>query len=377
MRAIAATGASPTQLGIAFFIAVSLVMCLWAKFATPPDPEGCGTLCYFSFFENISWSLSVLFVFPFVVALTWKYYQEIPDLFAELLRQSTKSEECKKKIEGLYSTLDRRFNCCLVPVSAMAIALLLNGYYFHEILQHDKFQDWITSGEFLKCLSKNERRGFTGIGIYAVIVQTVLSYWVLNLLWRGAAFAWALDQIIEKQKFPIDIRPFHPDRCCGLGRIGDVAMLLNVTLFLLGIYVSLKVIDKSLIQHSPLSEDIGNPLFLVGYLILAPLLFFAPLAAAHERMKEGQRDFLLPLSRKCRRLYKNLSSESARANGWSASDEMVRKAFSDLNSMRRQLRQEIPVWPFDFRSLRAFFATIVVPIFPIVLPPLMKLIFGD
>src|SRR5712671_6685031 len=54
----------------------------------------------------------------------------------------------------------------------------------------------------------------------------------------------AVATLTDKRNYPVKIRPLHPDHCCGLRKIGDVAMLLNLTLFVLGIYVSLKVIDK-------------------------------------------------------------------------------------------------------------------------------------
>ena len=77
----------------------------------------------------------------------------------------------------------------------------------------------------------------------------------------------------------------HPDRCSGLGRIGDVAMLFNIIIFIIGIYVSLTVLDKMLIEGSSIPGDIVVPLYLGGYILLAPLLFFLPLGSARLTMK--------------------------------------------------------------------------------------------
>ncbi|MFQ5912004.1 MAG: hypothetical protein ACE5JS_02360 [Nitrospinota bacterium] len=129
--------------------------------------------------------------------------------------------------------------------------------------------------------------------------------------------------MFNQKGFSIRIEPLHPDGCCGLGNIGAVAMKLNMISFLIGIYLSLKVIDKVIVQGRSLGADIGNPIMLGGYAILAPLLFFFPLAAAHDRMKKG-----------------------------------------------------IPVWPFDFKSIGAFMGTVAVPILPVLLPFIIQFFVG-
>jgi hypothetical protein len=90
-------------------------------------------------------------------------------------------------------------------------------------------------------------------------------------------------------------------------------MLLNLTLFVLGIYISLKVIDKIVIQNSSLGEDIGNPIMLGGYLIIAPLLFFFPLGAAHRQLNDAKERFLEPVNQKCERLFSGNCSPPSRA----------------------------------------------------------------
>jgi hypothetical protein len=196
-------------------------------------------------------------------------------------------------------------------------------------------------------------------------------YWILNLLWRGAILAWGLHELFNKRNYPVKIQPLHPDHCCGLRKIGDVAMLLNLTLFVLGIYISLKVIDKIVIQNSSLGEDIGNPIMLGGYLIVAPLLFFFPLGAAHRQLNDAKERFLEPGNQKCERLFSELADVTSDDKGFTAV-----QAFSALDTTITRLHKEIPVWPFDFRSLQAFAGTIVIPILPIVLPFAIKLIFG-
>ncbi|MGB5584534.1 MAG: hypothetical protein WBO93_13185, partial [Gammaproteobacteria bacterium] len=57
---------TPASLGIYFFVCVSLPLCILAY------------AFHRGFFENISWSITVVFLFPFLAWLGFKYYEEIP-----------------------------------------------------------------------------------------------------------------------------------------------------------------------------------------------------------------------------------------------------------------------------------------------------------
>src|SRR5436190_519464 len=151
MRAIAATGVSPVQLGIWFFFSVSLTLSVWA--ALSPAEAG------LSFVTNVSWSISIIFVFPFVVSLTLKYYLEIPNLFAVLLDQATQSHENQTGLDEFYAWLDRRFNCYWVTGIALVLTIVLNVIYFLEILNRGQ-TNWMTKGG-----------GFTNVGLYAALIQ--------------------------------------------------------------------------------------------------------------------------------------------------------------------------------------------------------------
>jgi len=383
MRAIASTGLTPVGLGIGFFLVVSLTLSLWGGLFEAPETSGNCVLkvddcsseelrCtkYVSYFANISWSISILFLFPFVVALGYKYCREIPRLFQYLFQEVAQSGDDKAQVDEFYHWLDRRFNSYWVSGAILVIIVALNAIYFHQILQEQKFVDWMTSGEIFGSLA-TMCRGLTPVGVYAAIIQIVLMYWVFNLLWRGVVLAWGLNEFFNKRDFAIKLEPLHPDGCAGLSRINDIATLLNLTLFLLGIYLSLKVVDKIIIQDSSLWADIGNPFMLAGYIILAPLLFFSPLAAAHRRLMEAKESFLRPLSKQCEQLFRELSDAKSDDRGYAAA-----RALQELARVRDSFRKEIPAWPFDFKSLQGFAGAIVVPILPIIMSLLTQFFFG-
>lgn len=60
------TGFTPTRLGLLFFVCAGLVLSVWANHAEPEDLPA----QYLDYWGNISWPVSLLLLFPLIVALT-------------------------------------------------------------------------------------------------------------------------------------------------------------------------------------------------------------------------------------------------------------------------------------------------------------------
>jgi hypothetical protein len=115
-----------------------------------------------------------------------------------------------------------------------------------------------------------------------------------------------------------------------------------------------------MVQDLSLFSDIGNPLMLGGYAILAPLLFFFPLGAPHYQMKAEKERLISRISQKEKMLFEEL----IRADFQNANLENGVKIFEKLEETRNNLIQTIPVWPFNFKSIEAFLGMIVIPLLP-------------
>lgn len=106
-----------------------------------------------SFLENISWSTSIVFIFPFVAALTLKYDLAIPELF-EFLRQKAQGEEASgARFDDFNAWLDRRCNSRWVTTAALALTLVLNFICFFQILDHQRFPGWMPTGSMLGAIA--------------------------------------------------------------------------------------------------------------------------------------------------------------------------------------------------------------------------------
>ena len=355
---------SPTTLILGFYVVVTLPLFLFDAFSQPPSYDNGKE--YLSFLDSISWSYSMVFLFPFIVGLTLTYYRKIPELYKYLIKELIE-ERNDSDIKGFLDRQQYRLTEPWSPILLIVLTLILNGVYFWQVL-NDQQVDWMNSGSLLQGWW-GIAHGLTYHGLYAAFVQVVLIYWVLNLIWKGFVVAFGLHEFFNEKCLRTKVEPLHPDGVCGLRPIGSVTTTLNFIIFLIGIYLSLKVIDKMLIQHSSLFEDIGNPTMLGGYAILAPLLFFLPLAAAHNKMLDARDEFLRPISAKSNQLVQRIGNMKLDGN-----DAEYLESLSLLEKLRDDLKRKIPVWPFDFKSLQAFFGTILVPLLPILFPVLIDLL---
>jgi hypothetical protein len=355
MRSLVALGATPTRLAIGFLLLVSLTLTGAALWSAPGNPAP----HFLSYPWNISWSVPMLVIWPLILGLILHFYIEIPRLFLEMTKFTSEREH--EKYTRFTTWIEKRFNSIAARLVILLLAVTLNGVYYVQQLDSPE-HSWISDGTLLK-EQMGTARGFSPVGLYSAFVQTLLGYLMLNLTWASLVFAWGLRKYFNVYRFDINVDPLHPDRCCGLKRIGDVAMIVNTILFLFGIYLSFKVIDKIVIQGFPLWADIGNPVLLAGYAVLAPLMFFLPLNAAHKVMQDEKQRFLMIVANARSALIRRLEREF--------STDLVAD-IAKTGALFTELDRRIPVWPFNFRSLESFFGTIVVPVLPILLPFLVK-----
>lgn len=356
---------TPVTLGLGFFLVISLSLTLFGALSTPKKPPW----DYLSYMANISWSISMLVLFPIIVGLTLRYYEAIPALFNKLGDLCSDLDQEDFKI--FLSEKRFWFDHGLLTVFIIIVAVGLNAVYFGQVLNSEE-KGWMTTGnslqffltENLPSLFSEIQHGLSRTGIYAAVIQILLSYWILHLVWRSFIFSWLLHQFFNdtradgNYRFAIPIEPLHPDGACGLKVINHVAMQFNIMLFLLGIYISLKVIDTLVIQNGTLTSTIAHPLFLSSYIVLAPLLFFLPLSAAHRRMYEAKTAYLKPLADQRNHLIKQASTE--------ISDKLT-GAIKELDELYAKLSKSIPVWPFNFKSMEAFFVAIITPFVPTII----------
>jgi hypothetical protein len=357
---------TPVTLGLGFFLLVPLPLTAWS-IIFESNHFDFSLSSGISYIENISWSFSAFYLFPFILVLSMYYYKAIPDLFFNHLigkvvfpRSSEERflKEYKKEFFG-------QFNQWWLPVAAFLLAIGLTTFYLIKV-KDTSFDGWLFQYTQENGIKSKEKH-ITAVGIYAAFIQVVLVYWIINLVYRALIFSKLLNELFSGKRFTVKLNPAHEDNACGLSRIFQVSTMLNVIIFLIGIYMSLIVIDKWVIQDVSLLNDMVSPVMLASYALLAPLLFFLPLWAPHNEMRDAKDAFIKPVCNQMEKVNNDIL----------ATDECDKSKIKLLSKLRRErlkLLKQIPVWPFDIRSINTFFGAIIMPVVPTSLPIIVELI---
>ncbi|UCD76275.1 MAG: hypothetical protein JSV91_04990, partial [Phycisphaerales bacterium] len=163
----------PWTLIFGFYVLVTVPLFLISALTPPPFPPE--EQEFITFLDNISWSLSMAFLFPPIVGLTLLYYRKIPAIFEYLINELLESGN-DAELRGFLSWMRTRFHERFTPIAFLIVTLVLNVIYFRQILgSANPKADWMNSGHLLQSWF-GAPRGLTWAGLYAAIVQIVLIY---------------------------------------------------------------------------------------------------------------------------------------------------------------------------------------------------------
>jgi hypothetical protein len=187
------------------------------------------------------------------------------------------------------------------------------------------------------------------IGI--IIVDLLLAYAGGIAIWIVVVTGWAFHYLGRVGE--LHIRPFHPDRCAGLGSIGQLFFFSSVILVVIVLFFSGWVlygkwhpnVDSTYADFEP--WFIGA-LFGVGLVSIA--VFFFPLSNIHRTMKVEADAY----KSKAASLAAQISDleESLLASASSTNSGELETHLEQIEALRKTYLhyQNIPTWPVDFQT---------------------------
>ena len=167
----------------------------------------------------------------------------------------------------------------------------------------------------------------------------------------------------------INVRPLHPDRCGGLRRLRDFAIIFTYLIALAGL--GLCLLGYLSFQAGHLATDYYLHFLLASYLILAPYCFFATLGTAHRAMKAAKESFLRNISEQFQSTYAETQKQLTSKHG------KLRESLGKIEQLQtlHKLTRSFPVWPFDARSIQRFSITTAAPLLSFVVPAIIDRFF--
>jgi hypothetical protein len=253
--------------------------------------------------------------------------------------------------ENLVNSWKSHFEKFNITYQIIGIVIGLLAAYLNYIMwSNPKVGFWILKGT---------RFSITGwVYLYCVFL---FFYTVIVYVLRICSESFFLRDVARSGE--VRLEPFHPDGCGGLSPVGKIGLRHQYILTLIGInllifyFHNVKLLDKSLIINIVMIT------LIVGYVIIGPLVFFSPLIPFRKAMKSFKSNLINDFSS---RLQEELDKVRTNLKGQSISKED-----RELIEMLRNiiiLFQELPVWPFDTRTIRKFVIAYLAPAGSLILP---------
>jgi len=287
-------------------------------------------------FNDLFYWLSETILIP----ILWGYYVWVISAPYSVIEKLEGSGVIKKN-EETFETAKSFLEKGNIGIASITFSFVIGiAYYFQH---HQAVNLWLGASKPLLMLR-----------ILFVILPTGYVTWsfILRLIQNARLFKKLLKDVV--------LHPLHPDKAGGLRPLGRYALATTYIIAFggsvtaLGEYIWLKSADlpDAYFFHAALGL----------YLILAPLVFFAPLSGAHEAMRKAKDNLIQQLSKQFNKDYSKAYDEIENSAG------TLKDNIEKIEQLQRlhKLTSEFPVWPFDFDTLRKFFITISSPIFTII-----------
>ncbi|MGQ0812549.1 MAG: hypothetical protein ACT4OO_15180 [Nitrospiraceae bacterium] len=187
--------------------------------------------------------------------------------------------EDTEKIEGFNRTVERLRKAILPDVICILLAYVLVFVWIWPEM-HNWTETWHAQGPI------NEQ-SLTAAGKWEVFVAVpLLNYWWLRWIWKIGLWCWYLSKL---SKFKLTLAASHPDGTGGLGFLSDVQTKFGLVILAYGVSnIAATVAYKLAIEQTPVTVmAVWGPM--VGFVILAPLIFTAPLFMFTKQLSRAKR----------------------------------------------------------------------------------------
>jgi len=183
-------------------------------------------------------------------------------------------------------------------------------------------------------------------------VTALFGFRILNTIW------WINESF---KRFNINVRPLFPDGAGGLQPLSRFSIQLGYMLSVFGVELVLNQIQTGYIRTGNLGVitwEFDTIFVWIIYFVLAPILFFAPIGAAHDAMLEAKNRELLNFSKQFEKDYDDLR------NNLNLGAKEVEGRIKKITELRKlyDMVKTFPVWPFQLQKFAQFSATIASPL---------------
>lgn len=168
-------------------------------------------------------------------------------------------------------------------------------------------------------------------------------------------------------KYKISVQPLHPDNCGGLSPLGILSKKLNAGIILIGIIAGANIIRNHLLFGGPLFGYF-HLIVIISYIGCAYVVFFMPLYAAHESMKNAKYEEIRRINEYFLIVNQKLKNHVDKLENIDQGDM---DDFENINKIY-DLAKKMPVFPYNIGTVTSFIGSIFIPIFLFILDRILQ-----
>jgi hypothetical protein len=265
-----------------------------------------------------------------------------------------------EKASRLVALWSRRWPVVNIVGYVIGVAVgLIVGYFNFVVYSSRDVGFWITSQSrlvpagyvFLACV----------FVFYAVVPVIVFRTVAISLFLRDA---------VANSTFRM--LPFHPDRCGGLRPVGYLGLRSQYILTILGLNLVTLTVISVMYLHMPVSLERLVIAGAVAYVIIGPIVFFAPLLPFRNGMIRTKAELMGEVSERLRIELQRLRGQLPAGIITKDDEELIER----LRKIGAVI-DELPVWPFNADTFKGFVTAYIVPMIGAGVYPALKFVVAQ
>jgi hypothetical protein len=262
------------------------------------------------------------------------------------LKEDTDNESNMPMTDKFQYDMEKSYGKCIWPIISMLISTI--SILLFLLPQYLDKSYSASVADVADTFSLILTTGWALFALYSVLISVI--FVAITIYWLYQTF----------NKFRINIRPLHPDHSGGLSPLGNFSLRLSYFIVVIGFILIVTPITRNYVVDGSLSFRWTTELLLSlsFYLLLAPIVFFAPISVAHNAMLTAKSNLLLRIANRFDKEFDRIQVELKENNG--------DLDFNTENLKKLQLlhdtTNQFPVWPFSLGNIKRFISTYISPL---------------
>jgi hypothetical protein len=296
----------------------------------------------------------LLFALPMMILAELVVYVRMRAITTQFIERQIITDKVRPTFNAVVSSAMRLRNSLTAEVALLIIVFGVGRFVWGAALA-------LHSDTWYASVTSSER---TPAGYWYGFVSVPVFQFIL-LRWYYRVFIWCRF-LFQVARLDLNLVPLHPDRCCGLGFLGNVAIAFAPLLMAHSGLVAGFIADRIIHEGAKLAD---YKFELVGMAVFLLLIVLGPLCVFVSKLNQARLAGL--------RTYGRLASEYVNgfAGKWSQGDGMASEPLlgsADIQSLADldgtfSIVKEMKLAPFSKENVIRFLVIIALPLAPLLL----------